>query len=232
MKKAALYQRSNGLQRFDAQNVLNEYAYRFQSRSNESESLLDVGCGSGDITMDLVLPILPLNFKRLVGCDLSQDMVDFARKKHKHANISFEQFDLGTDIGKQALKNADKFEHITSFYCLMWVHDSKIAVENLYKLLKPGGDMLLVFLAQHPMYDFYKKQSQDIRWEQYMTDVDEFITPYQYSKKPADEFRSLLKECGFIDCDVEAREKCYVFNGVQPVISMFKRFLIFSEFNK
>lgn len=219
MKKAALYQRSNGLQRFDARNVLNEFADLFQTRSEDGDSVLDIGCGDGNITMDFLLPKLPKNFKRLIGCDISDSMIDFADKKYKYPNVSFEHFNLAMDVGKQALGAVEKFDHITSFYCLMWVNDQKLAMENIFKLLKPNGNLLVVFLAHHPLYDFYEKQSRDIRWSKHMTDVNEFITPYQYSKDPVKDFRKLLIEAGFIDCVVEARDKCYVFNGVEVVRS-------------
>lgn len=219
MNKAVLYQNSNGLQRYDAQQVLNEFQSVWKWRLDGRDTMLDVGCGSGDVTMDMILPILPEKFERLVGCDISDDMVNYARSKHIHPKTSFEQFDLGVDLETQSTLNKESFDHIASFYCLMWVHNQKMAVQNLYKLLKPGGDLLVVFLAQHPLYDFYKKQSQDKRWAQYMADVDEFCSPYQYSNDPAEDFLKHLNRCGFRDCKVEAREKCYIFNGVEIVRS-------------
>ncbi|XP_037052031.1 juvenile hormone acid O-methyltransferase-like [Bradysia coprophila] len=178
MNKPILYQNSNGLQRSDAQEVLNEFSAGF-------------------------------------GCDLSAEMVNYARNKHSQPKMSFEQFDLSIDRELQSTMKGMDFDHITSFYCLMWIHDQQIAARNLYKLLKPGGDMLVVFLAQHPMYDYYKKQSFDDRWSEYMDDADEYISPYQYSNDPAADFRNHLTDAGFRECRVEAREKCYVFNGVE-----------------
>lgn len=219
MNKAFLYQNSNGLHRYDAQQVLNEFQRVWKWRSDGRDTMLDVGCGSGDITMDIVLPILPEKFERLVGCDLSDDMVNYARDKHFHPRTSFEQFDLSVDLETQSTLKKESFDHITSFYCLMWVHNQKTAIKNLYKLLKPGGDLLVAFVAQHPIYDFYKQQSRDIRWAQYMTDVDEFCSPYQHSQDPAEDFHECLLDSGFTDCIVQAREKCYKFNGVPLVRS-------------
>lgn len=47
-----------------------------------------------------------------------------------------------------------------------------------------------------------------------MTDVDHFISPYQYSKNPADQFGKLLYANGFTEYSVEIREKFFVFEGI------------------
>lgn len=214
MHKAALYKRSNGLQRRDAQQVIDEFGQVLQWRSDGGDSLLDVGCGSGDVTIDFLLPILPLNFQRLVGVDISEEMINFAQQQYPHPRISFDKFDLSTDIEKQSFCNTEPFDHITSFYCLHWVQNQERAVQNMFKLLKPDGDMLLVFLAQNPIFEIYKQMSLSKNWAKYMTDVDRFISPYQYSKNPADQFGKLLYSCGFTEYSVEIREKFFIFEGI------------------
>lgn len=214
MNKAALYQRANGLQRRDAKQAIDEFSHIFQWRSDGSDSLLDIGCGSADVTIDFILPILPSNFDRLVGVDLTKEMVNFAREQYPHPRIFFETFDLGLDLEKQIFRSTEPFDHITSFYCLHWITNQEKAIQNMYKLLKPNGDMFLVFLAQNPVFDIYKRLSHCNRWSKYMVDVDRFISPYQYSKKPADEFGRLLHANGFTEYSVEVREKLFVFEGV------------------
>lgn len=214
MHKAALYTRSNGLQRRDAKQTIDEFSHVLQWRDDGCDSLLDVGCGSGDVTIDFLLPILPENFQRLVGADISAEMVEFARQQYPHPRISFEKFDIGLEIEKQLFRNTETFDHITSFYCLHWVQNQERAIENLYKLLKPDGDMLVVFLAQNPIFEIYKQMSQNKKWAKYMTDVDRFISPYQYSKNPADQFSELLHANGFSNYRVEIREKYFVFEGI------------------
>lgn len=214
MHKAALYKRSNGLQRRDAKQTIDEFSHVLQWREDGCDSLLDIGCGSGDVTIDFLLPIVPDNFQRLVGVDLSEEMVEFARQQYPHPRITFDKFDLGLDMEKQSFQNVEPFDHITSFYCLHWVQNQERAVQNMFKLLKPDGDMLLVFLAQNPIFEIYKQMSQSKKWSKYMTDVDRFISPYQYSKNPADQFGKLLYSNGFTEYSVEIREKFFVFEGI------------------
>lgn len=100
--------------------------------------MLDVGCGPGDVTATVLLPFLPENFKRLVGADVSKEMVEFCRKTHKHPKLTFEQFKVDEELEKQEFSKLERFDHIFSFYCLHFVQNQKLALQNFYKLLNPG----------------------------------------------------------------------------------------------
>lgn len=233
MHKAGLYQRSNGLQRRDAKQAIEEFGPVMQWRADGYDSLLDIGCGCGDVTIDFILPILPRNFSRLVGGDLSEQMVRHAREHYGHAKISFDKIDIGGDLSKY-MRTSEPFDHITSFYCLHWVQNQKKAIQNIHDLLKPKGDCLVVFLAQNPIFEIYKRMSESPKWAKYMADVDKFISPYQYSKNPADDFGSLLYASGFSEYRVEVREKLFIFEGLDVLKSLFFsvfRFSIFSQKN-
>lgn len=218
MNRAALYQRSNGLQRRDAKLVIDNYAQCLQWRPDGNDSLLDIGCGSGDVLIDFILPTLPRDFSRLVGVDLSEQMIRHAREQYGHPKISFNRLDISGEIDKY-LCNLELFDHITSFYCLHWVQNQKKAVQNIYKLLQPDGDCLLAFLASNPIFEIYNRMSQNPKWASYMTDVNAFISPYQYSKAPAEEFGSLLYASGFTEYSVELREQVFIFDGVDTLKS-------------
>lgn len=146
MKDVELYKQTNEMQRRDSKHTIDEFSHLLRWRDDGFDSILDIGFASADIMMDFLLPILPKNFKCLVGVELSDEMVEFARKQYSHPKVSFEKFDIGIDIDKQSFQH-EPFDHITSFYCLNRVEDQECAVRNMYKLLKPGGDILLAFFG-------------------------------------------------------------------------------------
>lgn len=219
MNKVSLYLEANQLQRSNTQQVLQQFKSVLKWRSDGNDSILDAGCGPGDVTIDSLLSILPTNFDRLVGVDISKEMIAYARETKIHPKVSFEQFDLEVELEKQPLNGMAPFDHITSFFCLMMIQNQRTCIQNFYKLLKPEGDMLLVFLAGHPLYDIYKTLSLENRWAEYMTDVDQKISPYHYSEQPAEEFQKLLSDCGFKICDVQMHNKEHVFDNAEQLKS-------------
>lgn len=124
MFQAKLYAHANELQRSDARKVLDEFGPLINW--NGHDTLLDIGCGSGDVTIDLVLPKMPRNYQKVVGMDISEKMVTFARERfcNKFMDLQFEQGDIGGEM-KQFSKYLGEFDHVTSFFCLHWVQNQR-----------------------------------------------------------------------------------------------------------
>lgn len=117
MHKAHLYATANALQRRDAAAALARY--REHMTWSEECEVLDVGCGSGDVTSKLLLPSLR-RWRRLVAVDVSPAMVRFAAERHQHQNLHFCCFDIASNTRPRAIFPRG-FHKIFSFYCLHWV---------------------------------------------------------------------------------------------------------------
>jgi len=59
------YIKNNGLQRKNAEDTSNTYIQRMVWKSNEI--ILDIGCGPGDVTSDILYPLLMNNINYLVS---------------------------------------------------------------------------------------------------------------------------------------------------------------------
>jgi len=41
-------------------------------------------------------------------------------------------------------------------------------MEHMYDILKPGGEILLVFLASNPIFTMYERMAERTEWAEYM----------------------------------------------------------------
>lgn len=123
MNQAYLYAKANGVQKSDATYVLENYFRLVRWKKDGEESILDIGCGTGDVTMDILQPLLPKNYGKLVGADVSENMVDFANSHYKQKKVSFITMDVATK--ELPVDMEEEFHHIFSFYCLHWIQDQR-----------------------------------------------------------------------------------------------------------
>lgn len=204
------YKHAKKLQRRDVRELLEKFGRVLNWRSDGEDTVLDISCGSGDLTIDYILPILPKSFKRLVGTDPSEELIQQAQQQNGHPKVFFEQFDVGIDMQKQQLQYIQPADHIMSLHSLHWEQNHEQAVRNIYNLLKPNGDCLLLFVANSPVYEAWDQISQT-KWGRYMTNSNPFMGMYQDSFDPADEFAQLFRLCDFSQYHVEVCEKTVTF---------------------
>ncbi|XP_038118763.1 juvenile hormone acid O-methyltransferase [Culex quinquefasciatus] len=217
MNKPNLYHRANGLQRRDAEEILDEFGHLLKWREDGKDSLLDVGSGCGDVLVDFVIPLIPQNFVIILGTDISEQMVRFARKIYSgRRNVSFDRLDIGGDV-QQFMSKWGRFNHITSFYCLHWIRNQSIAFANIFNLLRAEGDCLLTFLARNPIFDIYYQLSKTDKWKKYMSDVDRFISPYQYCENPSEEIGKILSSVGFNKYKIQIMDRIYEYKGIDSL---------------
>lgn len=210
MLNPELYAKWNQMQRCGARELIEEYKTKLAWRADGNDSWIDVGCASGDITADFILPILPPNFERLIGIDISEQMIAYSREKYLQPKVEFEQFDL-TDPNIQQFSAVD---HISSFYCLQMIPDQKAAVQNIYNLLKPGGDCLLLFSVHAPFVYTFKELARHPKWAKYMKDYKNSISPFFNAENSMADFENLLKGHKFSNYHIESRELYFDFDGI------------------
>ncbi|XP_037036441.1 juvenile hormone acid O-methyltransferase-like [Bradysia coprophila] len=221
------YKLSKALRGDNRAQLIEEFAPKFNWRSDGKDSVLDIGCAGGNVTCDLILPKLPPTFSQLVGIDICDNMVDYATKNYPIPKTSFKKLDIGADISE--FKHAyGAFDHIISLFCFHLVPDQRQAIQNVYNLLGPGGNCFLHFICEYVAFDVYKETYP--KWSEYMEDIDDFISPYYRRVDPASMIRKHVKNAGFSSYIVDERRKWYAYHDVQlfkrayaPVISFFSR---------
>ncbi|XP_034827179.1 juvenile hormone acid O-methyltransferase [Maniola hyperantus] len=213
MHNAELYQKSNTMQKRDAQQCLEEYAKKIKWK-NDGDTIIDIGCGDGSVTSSILKKFLPYNYKRLVGCDISERMVQFANEHHATEHTSFAVLDIEGNLPDQMREN---FDHAFSFYTLHWIKHQETAFTNIYRLLAKGGDCLLIFLGHMPVFDVYRILARSARWSYWLRDVDRFVSPYHDSQDPEKEIKRIMTTIGFTSVEVKCTQKSFIYTSVEAL---------------
>ena len=100
------------------------------------ERILDVGCGAGTTTLELAEAVGPTG--RVVGVDVSGQLVATARRRNRSAQVSFVEADAQTHVFDEP------FDAIYSRFGMMFFADPTAAFANLRRALAPDGRIAFV----------------------------------------------------------------------------------------
>uniref|UniRef100_A0A069DQQ0 Putative farnesoic acid o-methyltransferase n=1 Tax=Panstrongylus megistus TaxID=65343 RepID=A0A069DQQ0_9HEMI len=193
------YSSHNEMQTNDARCLLKEMADTFHW--TDCERILDIGSGPGDVTYNVLRPFVAKS-SVVVGSDVSEESVKFANAHYSSDDLIFKKLDIENEYIWDNYWKKESFDKIFSFYCLHWIPNLRQATENIYNLLKPGGDILLLMLAGNPVYLLFKRLSLLPKWFIYMKDVDNLKSPLVTSTNVAQDFRKILENAQFTDISV------------------------------
>jgi ubiquinone/menaquinone biosynthesis C-methylase UbiE len=98
--------------------------------------VLDIGCGTGRLTLHVAGIIGPGG--RVVGIDPSVQRIEIARRKTKEAPFPDVSFKIGNSNDLYHFED-NCFDIVYLNIVLHWVHDKKDALNQIYRILKPGG---------------------------------------------------------------------------------------------
>ncbi|WP_076459390.1 bifunctional demethylmenaquinone methyltransferase/2-methoxy-6-polyprenyl-1,4-benzoquinol methylase UbiE [Limosilactobacillus caccae] len=158
---------------------------------------LDVCCGTGDLAIELAKHI-PAG--RVTGLDFNQEMLDLAFEKTKEIGNLF----LIKGDAMALPFDDNRFDIVTIGFGLRNVPDADIALSEIYRVLKPGGQFVSLEMSQptNPVVN--------VGWRAYFeafplmaSIVGGHFKDYQYLKKTSQQFVSahqlarMMKAAGF-----------------------------------
>uniref|UniRef100_A0A1B6D3P8 Methyltransferase type 12 domain-containing protein n=1 Tax=Clastoptera arizonana TaxID=38151 RepID=A0A1B6D3P8_9HEMI len=168
------YKKANLFTTVNTKDVLEKFQKFIKFQEDEMNLILDVGSGCGSVTSNILIPaISPHNFK-LIGIDINSTSVDFANTHVKDARASFRVLDI-TEKDKNNFKkifSEDElnpgFDVVYSFSVLNWAGDIEQVLNNLYSLLKPGGQILLWFMGYSDLTGIWRSVKENQKWNTYL----------------------------------------------------------------
>lgn len=109
------------------------------------DSLLDVGCGAGDLTVALADHYPEAG---VIGIDASPSQIEQARRR-RHPRVRFEVRRV------QELDWNGRFAAVYSIACLHWIPlgEHPLVLERIFSALVPGGRLVASFAAEENIAD-------------------------------------------------------------------------------
>jgi demethylmenaquinone methyltransferase/2-methoxy-6-polyprenyl-1,4-benzoquinol methylase len=103
-------------------------------------SVLDVCCGTGDLTFELAGRVAPGG--HVVGCDFSEPMLDLAREKAERRKVDRVRFEWADALSLPY--DDDRFDAVTVGFGLRNFADWDRGLREMARVLKPNGKLVIL----------------------------------------------------------------------------------------
>ena len=119
----------------------------FKLKLNNNTRVLDLCCGTGDITRLLANK---KGVESVIGVDFSQNMLNIAKRKTSNPKTKY----VFADCTNLPFED-NSFDAVTMFFGLRNIDDKEMALKEIYRVLKPNGQFLhLDFQRGNRITDF------------------------------------------------------------------------------
>jgi len=159
--------------------------------------VLDIGCGTGNFSIKLAGMGC-----RVTGIDISDEMLEIARKKVKEQNLDIRFFNM--DTYKLQFDN-EYFDAAFSMAAFEFIKEPEKAIDEIFRVVKKGGQVLIGTINKNSSWG-----------RLYLSDEYQKKTIFKYSdfKTPEDmkswkpEKLAAFGQCLFIPPDAGEEEIC------------------------
>ncbi|GIY61604.1 methyltransf_25 domain-containing protein [Caerostris darwini] len=185
------------------QDFLLDVADKANIRTTAKQVVLDVGCGPGMGTKELMLPLVQEHLEKFYAFDVSPVMIEIAKQKNSDKNIEYFVADM--EDWKQLERWEGRITTLMSIHCFNWVRDQRKAFEDVKKLLKPNGVACLLFPLQATFYDAVEDIKVHPKWKDSLMGVDDRIPESHKKKWDSKHYLDIVQELGFEIIRCESR---------------------------
>ncbi|XP_055945889.1 juvenile hormone acid O-methyltransferase-like [Argiope bruennichi] len=185
----------------------NEYKW---SHEGPKGLIVDVGCGINHISTNFIRSRYA-NVDQIYSIDNDPEVIRFFNRYNEPKLLEIKEADI-TDWDFLMNKEG-KVSKVVSLRCLDEVQDQKKAFENIFRLLKRGGDMLVLMTINSTFYELVDTVLRRDRWRKYFK--GRYVIPESHTSRfTADYYRSLLHFIGFVEITVSDMPRIVIYKKV------------------
>lgn len=128
-------------------------------KSIKPQLMLDVATGTGDFALE---SIKILNPKKIIGVDISQGMLEVAKKKIASKGLE-NQFEIALGDSERLQFEDNTFDAVTVAFGVRNFENLEKGLSDIYRVLKPGGKAVILEFSNpkkfpiKQLYNFYFK---------------------------------------------------------------------------
>ncbi|KAK5640969.1 hypothetical protein RI129_009516 [Pyrocoelia pectoralis] len=168
--------------------VMENYFPFIRHNNKKTISALDIGCGPGNSTHDVILPYIEQDVFEIIGIDISPSMIDYASKNYGGNQITFKEVNVAEIVPEDFI---ERFDYIFSFCTLHWIQDQRKLYSNALKMLKPNGSLLVSYAATDTC-DIFQKVYKTGKYADFISHFNYF--PFQNTHNPKEVLFRILQD--------------------------------------
>jgi trans-aconitate methyltransferase len=206
---ASVYDKANGQQFRDADEMIKTI---IDDNLGEVDIILDIGCGSGNVTKMLSSRI---PHKKMYAFDFDAQMVEYANETYNDGTIEYfvQSIDVPWDDLDERLKKLEgKIDIIWSNRVLHWIKDKKRAVNTIGRLLKKNGGRCYVNIT-------LIRDLNEFATEEEKKENVKYISQPSH-KQTLDNWTEYFNQCGLTKVSVNMLLKKWVYESAEELDSI------------
>jgi demethylmenaquinone methyltransferase/2-methoxy-6-polyprenyl-1,4-benzoquinol methylase len=119
-------------------------------RDLNPKKILDVATGTGDLAIEAVRQLKP---EKVIGIDISNEMLDVGRVKLKKKNLS-PTIELRSGDSENIAFPDNTFDAVTVAFGVRNFENLEIGLKEMLRVLKPGGKVAILEFSMPTMFPF------------------------------------------------------------------------------
>jgi ubiquinone/menaquinone biosynthesis C-methylase UbiE len=171
-------------------------------------SVLDVCCGTGASALSAAKRIGPRG--KVIGVDLSKELLELAEAKAAQQRLGNIQFELGDMLSLRF--PSESFDAVVCVFGIFFVPDMAMAVRELWRLVRRGGQLAVTTWGPNlfePANTAFWSSIKDVRPELYKG-----FNPWDRINDPAN-LKDILREGGVEAPTITAENRLHPMNSAE-----------------